>query len=664
MSTTHEKIYTVAKNGSAKRNIQEKVVQIYSAFFRNEDPSIGNPNFWDEFFLLKVNAASIQQHIGKMGGSQLVKLMPIFNMLFRRSVDTLQLDHPIRMHNALLTLCSLSRGILTRGSSGFDMINILIGFDAAERVMKALIDRLNTILTSPLDHHPPPIKSTVLSFLLLLVTSRDNVSENTLLEFLMVNSLFEALVKVISDTSLHSTIGNQSIHLIALIVQYRKNESINPYIVKLSILDDELALTGLANIISSNLFKANQQYRLKISEVETTGIFASLSNMVGSMFIGEEAKTETFKANDCVLLSLYEALHLNRNFNTTLSHSQTELPNSPHIESYTDAPALPTNHITEPTNLLVSFLEYFSAISQDVKDPCKYNSTKLCLIILTCMVEDQFANSLMHDTNLNFKVTLHRITMRHRKQPSNHNNSSRPLISSLIDLMIEFMMSHLMKNFPMELHMRCLGIVHRVICYEKKCRIRMVYDWAGLWNALINILKYVINNETTLIKQHNIFAICSRTMNLLNLFITYGDAFLSNPCCYDQLYYEVIRNHAVFENLYSISLRYASYTDHTYKEAATKLSGSLVNVRAIIDHFTPKLEAWSVAHQVASLTNDEVLEVVKVNYDSLTLKMQDFLDQYDRYSEKPKDLSAFMNVLVREIVRDVRRATELDLFKS
>ena len=39
---------------------------------------------------------------------------------------------------------------------------------------------------------------------------------------------------------------------------------------------------------------------------------------------------------------------------------------------------------------------------------------------------------------------------------------------------------------------------------------------------------------------------------MFNLFITYGDTFLPNPHVYDELYYELIRMHNVFENLYSL----------------------------------------------------------------------------------------------------------------
>ena len=49
----------------------------------------------------------------------------------------------------------------------------------------------------------------------------------------------------------------------------------------------------------------------------------------------------------------------------------------------------------------------------------------------------------------------------------------------------------------------------------------------------------------------------------------------------------------------------------------------------------------------------KVLDVVRSNYDSLTLKMQDSLDQYERYSEKPKDIASFFTHMVSKDGNDL-----------
>ena len=46
----------------------------------------------------------------------------------------------------------------------------------------------------------------------------------------------------------------------------------------------------------------------------------------------------------------------------------------------------------------------------------------------------------------------------------------------------------------------------------------------------------------------------------------------------------------------------------------------------------------------------KVLEVVRNNYDTLTLKLQDNLDHYEKYSERPRE-STFFTQLVRDSIR-------------
>ena len=164
--------------------------------------------------------------------------------------------------------------------------------------------------------------------------------------------------------------------------------------------------------------------------------------------------------------------------------------------------------------------------------------------------------------------------------------------------------------------------------------------------ALINLLKFIMSNESHLLKKHDIFYLSSKVstvilliaaiaftvsfqiVNIFNLFITFGDTFLPNPSSYDELYYEIIRMHQVFDNLYSMgenkirtciatfiiiityyfftsALRYTT-TEGQWKESAVKLTNTLVNIRAIINHFSPKVDSWAAANSLSSLTEDQV----------------------------------------------------------
>lgn len=67
---------------------------------------------------------------------------------------------------------------------------------------------------------------------------------------------------------------------------------------------------------------------------------------------------------------------------------------------------------------------------QDIKTEINSNNSMLCFIILSCITEDQFANSLMHDVNIQFKVDLYRLpTRRYVFVPDKY---PKPLASSLL----------------------------------------------------------------------------------------------------------------------------------------------------------------------------------------------------------------------------------------
>ncbi|XP_041477098.1 armadillo-like helical domain-containing protein 3 [Lytechinus variegatus] len=657
----------VLRQGSqSKIELKEKILHIYDTFFQGKDPTRDNANFWDEFFLLKANVSYIENELDKLTPAGLLNLKENINALFYHCVMALEESYPIRVVNALQTLCALIRGVYQKAmvDHGFDVINILIGFDSAEQVMQMLIERLNNVLTGD---QSISLKNLALKVLLVISTVANNVSQNTLLEYLMMNSVFESIVQILANPVARGEHGYEALLLLTILVNYRKYESANAYIVKLSILDDELALNGLGHVISTILGDFNGRYKAKQDEEKGSGWLSSITSMVGNMFVSEESGTHRAYVrdpNNATLLALYEAVHLNRNFITVLSHNHSDHSGSaPTTPTSPQAPAVPSvvSNLQNPqtvggvpstggsTNILVTFLSYCSIIMQDLKDDERFSNTKLCLLILSCIAEDQYANSFLHDANLTFRVPLHQAPMRHRKQ--SQDLPARPLACALLDLTVEFILSHMMRNLPQELYLKCLGVIHRVLCYQKKCRVRLQYSWISIWTALISLLKYILASESVLLPSNNIFELACKVVNLFNLFITYGDTFLPSANCYDQLYYELIRMHQVFDNIYHMARRHVT-NNGQYKDSANKLANNIVNIRAIINHFTPKIDSWA-ASQTTALTEEQVLSIVKNNYDTLTLKLQDSLDQFERYAEKPKE-SAFFTQLVRSLVVNFR----------
>jgi len=491
-----------------------------------------------------------------------------------------------------------------------------------------------------------------------LTSGTDNVSNNTLLEYLMINSVFESLVGLLGQVSYRKRHGQKTVTVLALLVQFRKYESSNPYILQLSILDQELVLHGYSRVVTSSLGEYTGAYEASLAENTGSGWLGAFTNMVGNMLVSEDSqiRNERMRSHNPSLLALYEIVHLNRNFISTLAHYQSDAAD-------TQTPVISDNNQTQEdiksVNLLVTFLEYISIAMQDTKSDVAHNNVTLCFIILTCLTEDQYATAIMHDPNLVFKVKLHRSAMRHRKGGVDLTSvHGRSLVCALLDLLLEFVKSHLMKRLPFELHLLVLNCIHRVLAYQKRCRVRISYNWRDLWATLIALLKFVVSNESCLNKKLDFFTICSQVIQIFNVFITYGDTFLPSASSYDELYYELVRCHQTFDNLHSMTLRYST-SGGEHKDTAMRITNSLVNIRAITSHFQPRIDAWLAKEQLSTPTEDQILDVVRDNYDSLTLKLQEGLDQYDNYAENPS-YTSFFTSLVRSIVSDVRQKIVLD----
>nr|CAG4641506.1 EOG090X027A [Eurycercus lamellatus] len=667
----------------SKKQLKEKVVQIYEAFFRGEDQSAGNPNFWDEFFLLKPKVGVIEAELVKLSNEQLVTLKDNLNTLFSKCVSMLGHDHHMRVAHSLQTLCALIKAgfVRTTLDVNCDIVELLIGSGAADIQMQLLIEHCSDILTS---ESPVPIKALCLKMLLLSLTRKVykvilvlDMKEIALKYFILIYHLF---------LTGRLELGQDAVLLVTLMACYRKSPgSANPYVVKLSMLDDEIALTAYAQVIMAALGEFNDRYVQSRQAEPQSSWLSSLTSMVGSMFVADEAELRIgqVKANDAALLALYQSVHLNRHFVGIIAQSLADVnppsinpdegdsagqsnpadgsnninTNSGEVKNTSTVPAIIEMANTPTTNLLATFLEYSSIVMQDTRSEAAYHSTKLCFLILTCVSEDEYANSLMHDPGLTFRVPLHRLPMRHRKSLADKTLPFRPLVCGLLDLIVEFVLSHLMKKFPHELYELALGVVLRVLCHQKRCRLRLsLCPWKELWAALIALLKFLHSSDSALIRKFDLFALAVQAVNILNLFVTFGDTFLPSPQSYDDLYYEIIRMHHVFDNLHAMALRYST-GESEFRESAVRLSAALINVRAIGQHFKPKVELWMESQKLSTPTQDQILEVVRSHYDSLTLKLHESLDAYERYAERPP-VAAFLSSILRSVVSVTRSTSD------
>merc|ERR1719153_1418375 len=269
--------------------------------------------------------AVLEGEIGRLQADQLAGMRENLNALFHECVAHLAHSHQIRVLYALQTLVGVIRAVYKKcvQLSGFDLVNFLIGFDRAEQEMSILLTSVNRFLSG---ESPACLKELCLQLLLVLASGTDNVSTNTLLEYLMINSVFESLIRLLTQSGLRNRHGRSAVTVLTLLVQYRKYDSSNPYILKLSILDAELSLHGYSQVVTASLAEYTTADEASLAEGGGSGWFGAITNMVGNMFVSEDSqiRNEKMRSHNPSLLALYEIIHLNRIFITTLAHYRTE----------------------------------------------------------------------------------------------------------------------------------------------------------------------------------------------------------------------------------------------------------------------------------------------------------------------------------------------------
>jgi hypothetical protein len=153
----------------------------------------------------------------------------------------------------------------------------------------------------------------------------ENVSQNGVVEYLMQQSVFECLVEVFRSKEVRAQHGRDALVLLAILVNYRKYETPNPYREGFVELKDEVILTGIGAVMLSLFSEKNRKWTENVV-APSKGWFKSVTDMFGSMFVNEDdiGSAQQASAVSCsgILLALYEIVNLNGAFVTVLTHTQ------------------------------------------------------------------------------------------------------------------------------------------------------------------------------------------------------------------------------------------------------------------------------------------------------------------------------------------------------
>jgi hypothetical protein len=601
---------------------------------------------------MQVNTQFLWELIEAKSESELLKVKNNVNMLVSHCMRAMADDNQIRAAHAMQTLGLVFQGVFAKeafAAGGGDPVSVIFAPERKEECMSELLGAIRATIQKV--DSGTVLKDLSLKLLVIMTTATYSLDANPLVGSMMADPFFDDLIQLFTGKELRENHGGMTIKLLGLLTSFKKfEETPNPFAESLANVSDDVVLSGIASVICSIFTEKNVQWTKDTELKQPKGFFTSF---LGGMF-NTDAEKQPFQPDvpdaGAALLTLYETVRLNANFVTLITHTSIlDAPNSPNRREVVAGELQPEAESTE-ANLLSTFLTFASFVFTDTTNVASAAPfVKLCWSIVTCICEDPQANAFLHDDNLTVSAVLYRMEMRHRPS-SLETVKSGPLVVAILELSIEFLFSHLKKDLQLDLYSHCLGVIHRVLCYQKRTQTRLAYQWQGLWAALAGLVKFIMKNMPRL-NQSEALGVADQAVNICNFLMYYGDTLLSSLGCYDQMFYELIREHSTYDSLYDLAKR--SSRGPTPAKAQL-LVRDLGNIRSIVNHFCPRIKSWASERQIDALTPEQVLMVVRDNYDTLNLKLMDDLDQYVPYAEVHGKGTVFLAELLAEVITAVR----------
>lgn len=209
--------------------------------------------------------------------------------------------------------------------------------------------------------------------------------------------------------------------------------------------------------------------------------------------------------------------------------------------------------------------------------------------------------------------------------------------------MIDGINHNLRKRLDVGLYTLCLGILLRLISYLSRSRTRLQYHWSDFFRSLLSLLRFLATYTADLKDLPHIDTLLDHAVNLVALSLSAGEAFLPTPAAYDDLFYKVIESG---ETLVKFKESYG---------LGTRNSNSIATLISVNIHYKEILSengGSAMKNRPSNLTTNEVTEVIKQGYETLSIQAKEGLDTWDRYREA--DERTLLKKMARVAVADVR----------
>lgn len=336
--------------------------------------------------------------------------------------------------------------------------------------------------------------------------------------------------------------------------------------------------------------------------------------------------------NAAILLAAYDFTHANKLFSFSLITMASEKGGEPPMASFLS---------------LTSYLLQHAHLTQR-----STNYAHLTLMVLRLLIEDPVVCKRLCSNESMASVRL----CRHRQPQLPLVKGPRVLATCLLDTMVSGISHNLRRRLDVSLYTLFVGILLRVISYLSRSRTRLPYHWSELFRSLLSLIRFLTTYTSDLKDLPHIETLLDHVVNLMALSLSAGEAFLPTPAAYDDLFYKVVESGEVlsrFKENYKLGNRHSNSID-----TLINVSGHYNQILTDGGSEGPESPGKARPRPVkpSSLTTQQVTDVIKQGYETLSIQAREGLDTWERYREA--DDRTLLKKMARAAVEDVRVMAE------
>ncbi|KAI9717069.1 MAG: hypothetical protein M1812_005004 [Candelaria pacifica] len=599
---------------------QQKVVQLYQALFSDEGDTETSDGFWQEFFLLRPDKASLRRLLADLSADDLLRFQSQSQQLFFRSVS--HMTAGVAPSDEIALDVSDHSRLFARPEAYKPDLN---GLDHVDATFSEFVSALDAIIKNGTSL---PLRQKAIE---VALSATSGAYQTGLVSYLTHRDLFSSLMKYVQDAKT-DTAPFEPFTLLGLLVNYNKFEFQNPYRLRLDDFVNEAAIQKIIVSVGTTCLLARTQYIAVQDDLPEGWTISNTLAYIGLGALAPRANTASQAPNieaarsllaalpgpeAAVLLATYDFANANKLFcfNLLSMPAQAKQEESP----------------------FSGFLSLTSYILQHAHRSIRSSLyAYLNLITLRILFEDQVLCKRICSDDSKSTVRL----CRQRQPFLPLLGGQRILVTVIVDIMVDGINHNLRRRLDVDLYVMMVGILLRSISFLSRSRIRLAYHWSELWRTLLSLIRFLTTYATDLQTLPNILILLDNLVNLIALTLSAGDAFLPSPAEYDDLFYKLVEIGDIltkFRDAYGLAAR------------PTNSIGTLISISA---HYYTLLESSAPKAKSKHLSTKEVSRVIKQGYETLSIQAKDGLDAWEKYREA--DERVMLKKIARVAVEDVK----------